>query len=322
MRIVFDGTDTGFANNGGTQTIFHAADNLAKLGHDVYCLAQKDIFTWFRLKYAKSVRHRPTTYDVTIATGINSVKHVMYLPAKKLWWIRGWETWAASEMEWLSTIDRFPVLLVNSKAYQNRIKKETGRDSHLVYSGFDFKDYYVEPEVRDRVAKGVGLLYNAKKATKNSKLVLDIASKLYISGVRVFLLGAKVPAVNKNLSVFENPPVHIKRTMYNLCDLWIAVSTSESLHIPPVEAALCGCSLITTGAPFSGTTDYAIDGKTAMVLGKKHCSDPNAYVSAVNTMLLEEKMRVKQATALQKLIRATLPSRVDIAEQIDRIICA
>ena len=59
MRIVIDGSVSGFDNNGGTLTNFKSAEALASLGHDVYCLANKNKFTWFRLKRANYVTQRP-----------------------------------------------------------------------------------------------------------------------------------------------------------------------------------------------------------------------------------------------------------------------
>lgn len=321
MRVVFDGTQTGFANNGGTQTIFHAADNLAKLGNQIFCLSKTQKFTWFKPKLAKLVNTRPKHFDVTIATGINSVKRVMALPGKKYWWIRGWETWAVSERVWLNSLGKFPNLLVNSKAYKRRIKETVGCDSTLVYSGVDFDDYYIEPQVRARSVRGVGILYNAGKDTKNAKLVVAVGEALSKLGYRVCLLGAKIPLELKyKFSLFTNPSVQIKRIMYNLCDVWVALSTSESLHIPPVEAALCGCAVVTTGAPFSGTRDYIKHNKTGIVVGDKHCSDVQEYVQAVEALMDNKKTRIQLATALRTRIESKLPSRLQVAEQLNEII--
>ena len=61
------------------------------------------------------------------------------------------------------------------------------------------------------------------------------------------------------------PSMIEKRRLYSKCDVWISTSSHEGLHIPPMEAALCGATIVANSKESAGNMDYCKDGKTCMM---------------------------------------------------------
>ncbi len=55
-----------------------------------------------------------------------------------------------------------------------------------------------------------------------------------------------------------------KREIYSRCHVWLALSESEGLHIPPMEAALCGAAVVANKCLPAGNMDYCIQNETAI----------------------------------------------------------
>lgn len=311
MKIVFDGSATGFGPTGGTLSVFKSAETLARLGHKVRCLAETNNFTWVKLKHAKYTKIRSRSADVTIATGWMSVPHVLKSNSRvKIWWVRGWETWTAPKSKWIKLLKKFPNIVANSIGLASRIRKATGRDVPVIYPGVDNDDFYPVAEYRARDWRGVGALYNPSKVTKGMSLTKRILNRLNEMGYKTFMFGTKTPSTGYNCKFRKQPTIKQKRKLYNMCDVWIATSTSEGLHIPPIEAGMCGSVLVCTGAPYGGTLDYATHDKTAIVLGEKeHCNDYEEYVKAAELLLEDDDLRWDLSLKLQRKLKKRIGSR-------------
>lgn len=309
MRIVFDGSGTGYGNNGGTLTNFKSAEALAEQGHEVYLLGGTNNFTWFGLKHARYTSLRPSGADITIATGWKSTDYTMkYGSGLRIWWVRGWETWSAPENIWLRKLEKFPNIVANSIGLANRIEYATGRKVGVVYPGVDKHEMY--PDRKSRDWKGIGMLYSPSKKSKNMKMTKLILNTLHERGYKTFMFGNHDKPNGYKCKYKERPSINEKRKLYNLCDVWIAVSESEGMHLPPTEAGMCGCVLVCTGAPYGGTSDYAIDGETAVVLdGNGHCNDYMEYIIATERILNDDVLRTKLAYNLHNKLKRGIGSR-------------
>ena len=54
----------------------------------------------------------------------------------------------------------------------------------------------------------------------------------------------------------HNPSIEEKNKFYNLCDIWLAPTNNEGLHMCPAEAMLTECVVVGTDSPMSGMRDY------------------------------------------------------------------
>lgn len=313
MIIVIDGSSTGFSNNGGTLTNFRSADTLAALGHEVYCLAETNNFNWFKLKKARFVTTRPPKADVTIATGWRSAINVMKEgKGKRLWWVRGWEIWSCAPAKWESLLKEFPNIIVNSNGLKKRVNIKTGRDCKVIFPGVDNDLFYPEPLINSAYPFTVGALYNKSKATKQMALTKSIIKRLHKKSIKTRLIGASAPKNIPWSKYIVNPTLEKKRRFFNKCSVWLSVSISEGMHMPPIEAGLCGCALVCTAALYGGTSDYAINGDTAIVLGgDAHCKNPNKYVKVIE-MLKENHELTK---SLGNNLRNTLLNKIGNREE-------
>ena len=59
--------------------------------------------------------------------------------------------------------------------------------------------------------------------------------------------------------------------MYNSASIFFSPSNGEGWALPPAEAMACGCAVICTD--IGGHLDYAIDGKTALLVQPKNVND-------------------------------------------------
>ena len=63
----------------------------------------------------------------------------------------------------------------------------------------------------------------------------------------------------------KNPTAKDKNFIYNVCDIWLAPTNSEGLHLTPAEAMLTECVVLGTTAELSGMQDYLINNETGYI---------------------------------------------------------
>lgn len=272
MKIAFNLLNTGLGNNGGSSTIIKSANALIELGHDVSIIdSGKNRHTWTPLLakhiIIKDIKDVPES-DIIIATGIKSVDSMDLLKAKnKVWWIRGYETWNLPEEGIINKIKSSNTIkIVNSICLQKKL------DSFGVYStimrpGYDLNEL-TPTDSRDRRVSYLGGIYNEgkKRKDKRTEWIFDayrsVKSKY---NIMLMMYGSDGVPTYGVTQFFKNPKPEEKNKIYNNIDIWLAPSKLEGLHIPPAEAMLTECPVITTNAEMSGTQDYIINNETGLV---------------------------------------------------------
>ena len=63
----------------------------------------------------------------------------------------------------------------------------------------------------------------------------------------------------------KTPNIKEKNVFYNSIDIWMAPSSLEGLHIPPAEAMMTGCPVVSTKAKMAGVRDYIVDGESGIL---------------------------------------------------------
>ena len=290
MNIAFNLLNCGLGNNGGSQTIIRMADELYMLGHSVKILLnQPNKFTWFDIPNDLISYEGDVTpeFDVMIATGCSTVESTIKynkLPmSRKFYWIRAIETWAQTLEELIHGYSSGLGLIVNSEWQRRFIWKHTNLVPNLVYSGlplrmisdkiYGMSKYKMFSDECDKVIVGA---LASKKSRKRFSDVIDIAYKLTHEGLldELVLIGnedfEKIKSIfgftnlsGLNIRYLKQPHMDDKLKAMLNCDVWLSTTVNEGLHIPPLEAALCGCFLVSRDKEESGLSDYSIDNYTS-----------------------------------------------------------
>jgi len=260
--------------------------------------------TWTPLK-AKHVKNKiPDEADVVIATGFKTVASTLKLPKScgiKTHWIRAWEHWQMSEDEMLRKVVNVPTIkLVNSVCLQNRLKKY-GTDSHIVRPGYDFDLLYPMDIREDNSHLIIGALnregvHGNRKRTEWS---FNAIKKLKYRNVKLWMFGSEREPKFRGVDLYlRSPNPYQKNWFYNRCDVWIAPTMSEGLHLPPAEAMITECPVVGTDAELSGMQDYLFDGITGLVSK----DDFDQFVGRIDYLLRNPEKRLLYGKAARKQI--------------------
>lgn len=253
----------GLGNQGGSRTIVLSAMMLNELGHKAYVVTQhKDKLTWF--KHPKPLKCIPKDTDVCIACSVSDIKPMLTrMPkrAKAFWWCRLLEDYQMPKSKIIRHASKVHTL-VNSECLQRWFAKH-GVKTTVAYQGVDV-DQWKDWDTRGS-KKTIGFLVSKKKRKRFNEIkaiINQLGDKYDYVGY-----GTDIPDkdfVKTKMRYFKrNADYDDLLGIYNMAHIWLATSTSEGLHNPPMEAALCGCTLVCTDASRNGTKDYAIDGETA-----------------------------------------------------------
>lgn len=287
MRIVFNLHNVGLGNNGGSRTLIRCAETLSGLDAEVIMFGHSR-YTWHAPKGITISSGRRPKSDVAIATGYQSVPSVCESDARiKLYYIRGFELWQASEEELCASYRRLRCLVCSE--WLLGLLEKHGIEATLLYPGLDFEWFYNLGCER----RGVGALYSDRHATKRHRDAIAVAE---VCGYDLSML---------NRDIIDASPKRC-REWYNGLKVWFAPTELEGLHNPPMEAALCGCALVCTDHERSGMSDYAIHGETALVYPVGDLETAGRYV---RTLMEDEAERVRLNRNLVDLLRSKIGDR-------------
>lgn len=300
MKITFNVVGCGLENNGGSITILKSANTLIDLGHEVTIIDHRDNeYTWGVVKaehkIIKSKEDIPDA-DVIIATGFSTVRKMLHWPdrcGKKFHWIRGWETWNYPEWYIEKKILQYPVTkLVNGIQLQEKLAR-CGVEAHLVRPGYDFEDFSLL-NVRGKDSKIIlGGLYctGRKRKGKRTDWILKAAEQLKKkhSNLELWMYGLPdKPSLNVIDRYFKNPTPTLKNQIYNLCDIWLAPTMLEGLHMPPAEAMLTLCPVVGTNAELSGMSDYLVP----CITGIRAENNLTSFVVSIEKLIKHPDLRM------------------------------
>jgi len=315
MKIAFNSYGVGYGNNGGTQTVYRMAIALSEMGHKVELLSHvKNCFTWFTLpKNVKHITSNKTDADVVVDVSTASIKYVKSKD-KRFLWLRGLETWRISLEEILQDVINYEgEVLVNSKRLQNVFIKNLGLTYKIQYSGIPIDDFVNSNSKSDGFS--IGALYSKRKI-KNwalSDYVFNNLKKNYGDKFKFFAFG--VDEMKKGSVYYaKNPSFNHKLKILNSCDLWLATSINEGLHIPPMEASLCGACIVAPKNEDSGVMDYAKEGTALMYVSREEAYEKVVYA-------IEHREEIKSLNeSMNKIIRDEIGDIQMNADKLMKII--
>lgn len=312
MRIAFNGIGCGWGNNGGTQSVFRMAEALASLGHEVEVWSHcANKFTWFPLLKVEHVQTRladAPAVDVLIASGCATVQNTYDYPRKKVGvqWLRAHETWAYKEEKLFELYRLDMPLWVNSEWMKILVRDKILRDGvEVQYCGVPI-DEFRRGANGQRREFSIGALYS-KKPRKRFK---DIDALMRLFPAKYFIYGNE----DKNLDGYiRQPSMEAKCELYRQCDVWIACSENEGLHIPPMEAALCGAAVVANNKLSAGNMDYCVQGTTALMYDS---GDVKAMCRLLEQLKGDPHLREFLNHNMQHLIRSKIGTVEENAEKL------
>jgi len=306
MRITFNLQNVGAGNNGGTATLFHSANTLHVLGHQVRVVSDlENRFTWFGLngpRFTQAYRDEYPNAEILVATGANSMIRVLEAPDSKgvkFWWIRAHEKWIVDSQTLLNRYKNSKIRkMTNSASLKGFIKEKTGAKAVLMRPGLDF-NVFRPTRKRDWLDKKglvIGALYT-ERPSKRFKWLHYILTGLQEKGIdcKLKIFGTwETPIGLEYDEYLERPEPTQLAQMYNEIDFWIAPTRLEGLHIPPQEAMLCGCVVIGAAGDLNGMNDYIQDGATGHLV-----DDPDEAISILKNFIRSEEGK-KRAAGMSK----------------------
>lgn len=295
MRIIFDVRGVGLGNNGGSRTIVRSANMLKRLGHVVTILdTSNSNYTWDKLETPHIVWNNKYVIDADfiIATGVNSVTYTLNSNqrfGKKLWYIRGWETWNLDESKIIDLVRNPNIIkVVNGTCLKNKLLSY-GESSEVIYPGYDFNEIYFKDLRKNNKVIIIGGLLNfgKKRYTKRSEWILNTYNNLIRDGynIDIRLYGCEGNPIGFNQKYTHSPTMEQKNKLYNMIDVWLAPTELEGLHVAAAEAMSVGCAVVGTNAHMNGMDDYLIHAVT----GLKSDNNFNSFYDYTRGLIMDKE---------------------------------
>jgi len=295
--------------------VFRMADALNSLGVEAEMWAHcPSRFTWFKPKTQVRVctLDNAPDVDVLINSGCSTTIGTYRFKRKRVGvqWLRGHEVWARPEEKLHSLYSLDMPIWANSEWLATHVSDATKtNNAEVQYCGIPLSDFYEVFEDDDSPC--IGALWSSKPM-KRASIAMEVFKRL--NGFSFLLFGnePKPEGLPGNVSYIWRPDMEHKRVMYSNCDIWLATSEMEGLHIPPMEAALCGATVVAPGHPSAGVSDYCIDGLTGQTY--------NTVDDAVARIeFLMKKSAVREG--MNKVMRKMIATKVgDVETNAQRMI--
>lgn len=258
MNILFNASQCGLGNNGGTKTIIRCAETLQDMGHNVAIWAEVNKYTWHepKVKTLKcGVLHdfeaNPNNCTMVNVSVWETVSSPTFYYNTTYWYMRGWEKWVHGEDWLIQQIKKFVSaggrIIVNATHLKDMLSA-IGVDSVVCFAGLDL-NIWEDFESDNDDPPTVGAMSYSRHKTKNSDMIHRFGS--YYSGVTA------VADIKDGLTYSD------LMRFYSQCDIWFAPTELEGWHNCPTEANLCGCLVVCNRMPSNGMGDYATE-ETAM----------------------------------------------------------
>lgn len=318
MKITFLTPHLGIG--GGVRIILGYADRLTKRGHEVTVICPQPTFTrrkmtgipilypkrammnflrckpdWIEctanIKYVPSYDEKYTPdADIVIATAWQTARFVKdYLPRKgrKFYLIQGYESEIFGSKEEVCKTYAYPLRkIVVANWLKAMLKEEFNENSELILNPIDLDVFYPTGEKTNNKNKRICILHHTSKwkAFPDGIKAFEIAKQEYPE-IQLVIFGAQKRKIDIDCEYYYRPFGEKLRRIYNSCDIFLCPSRREGFTLPPAEAMVCKCALITTD--IGGTRDYTIHGKTALVSPPKN---PEAMAENLERLLGNEDL--------------------------------
>lgn len=271
-------------------------------------------FTGKAMPYRRLTPHVVNNHDAIIGVGVSCVLEIEGLPQRcgvKVHNSRGVEPWCPHEMHSAWSIS-MPRIVVGSHLV--KLMRDAGSSDPIFVApnGIDAKDYF--PSVPDEQRDGVGVVYHGA-SVKDPELILTVLRRLTELRPQLPLYAFSTFPRPQNLAAKTTfvrfPTLPAARDLYSRSKVWFMASRNEGFGNPLLEAASCGCALVSTDC--GGARDIIDDGHSGLIIP---VGDADSMVEAIERLLDDEVLRDQlRAKALETARRFSWTHAVDAFER-------
>lgn len=318
--------------SGGPKVVFEYANRLHNRGHDVSVvyplipmragaktynirtlasrakeaitrLMQSTRVEWFDLKAnlirvpTLADRYIPRA-DIVVATWWATAYHVSrYSNSKgeKFYLVQHYEIWGGAEEEVNNSYTLGLRIIVISTWLKNILQnKLNAKIEALIPDAVDLNEFY--PESVERSGDTIRILIPYRK--ERWKGIEDGIGAFRMArenhpNIQLVMFGPKPDKdVPEYVEFHEQPYGDRLRRIYGSCDILVFPSHVEGFGLPPMEAMLCKCGVVTTNV--GAVPDYAIPGETALVSPSR---EPELLAENIMKLVEDEGLRKRIAEA-------------------------
>jgi glycosyltransferase involved in cell wall biosynthesis len=292
---------TGLYKSGGMKVIFKYGEELKNCGHDVIFYRRLLPYNFMRGKsnfadilrmYSKKIKtflknNEPDDFykfsfliksiplinflfirkaDIIIATEWVTAYSVFHLPnnrGKKYYFIQGYENWRSNT----KLVDKSYSLPLNrivvSSYLKNFIKEKFSSDSQVVLNGVEEKEFRCSFYAPSKENITLTFIYSSQES-KNSKDALYVCEKIHqkYPNVKFISFGYDQVTLPPYILYFNSPIPKSISDIYEKTDIFIFTSLSEGFGLPPAEAMISGCAVVTN--PVGAVVDYSVHMESAI----------------------------------------------------------
>lgn len=258
---------------------------------------------WFDLKVklirtpSLAKRYMPNA-DIVVATWWETAYCVnRYSNSKgaKFYLAQHCETWGGPKDKVDNSYKLGLRIVVNSTWLKNILEKKFGtKVKALILHSPDIDQFYSEERSSKNNKIRILMAYrNLKwKGIENGVKAFEMVREKH-QDIQLVMFG---PHLGKEVPQYaefhERPSNDELRHIYNSCDIFLFSSLCEGFGMPPMEAMLCKCAVVTTNV--GAVPDYAIPGETALVCPP---GSPQALSEKILELIKDKEllMRISEA---------------------------
>lgn len=296
IHVVLPGLTT--KAGGGTKIMYEYANRLAQRGHEVHVyhsvakpfrpmkspLWFKWALSFFRNTFSKKWFIFEPSVQLHVVPDITDA----YLPNADVvfstWWelayriadlapekgkkfnlIQDEEVWAGFSEKVYQSYSLPITHLVIARYLQELVLEKSGKKPLLQNNAINLSRFYLTKPITERIVPRVIMLYSEERR-KGSAFGLAALRRLKkrIPNLEVILFSTfSKPEGLEPWIFFYQKPQNLPE-LYNEASVFFSPSLGEGWALPPAEAMACGCAVVCTN--IGGHADYAIDGKTALLV--------------------------------------------------------
>jgi glycosyltransferase involved in cell wall biosynthesis len=230
---------------------------------------------------------------------------VFSLPSEKglhFYLIQHYENWDRSDEE-VDATWQLPMHKVVISRWLEQIGIELGEATRITYipNGVDAEEFPLTGVIEDRNRATICMLshHAAWKGTADGLAALSLVRERYPAAkVTLFGVDPRPSFVPPWAHYVERPSRLELSELYNKSAIFLHPSWSEGWPLPPAEAMLSGCALVS--AANRGVQEYAVDGQTAL-LAPIH--DPEALARRICELISDDEVRYQIARNGRLMLR-------------------